>query len=433
MRSRGSIPLVALLLLASACSGTGGSDDGSPNGAGETISFMAFGDAEELVAYRQLIEAFEDAEPDIDVDFIETSDRDELIARLSTAFAGGSPPDLFLMNYRFYGQFFATDVLEPLQPYLDGSEAFAAEDFYPQAMEAFQQGGEQICMPQNISSLVVYYNKDLFDEAGIEYPAEGWTWGDFVGKARALTMDRDGDGATDQYGVGMDPEVIRLAPFVWSNGGELVDDEAQPTRFTLDTPEALTAMQDFFDLRAVHEVVPSDEELESEDTETRFLNGTLGMVFSSRRDTPAFRTITAFDWDVAALPIHEQPAGILHSDAYCLTRASEHKDAAWRFVEFALGLEGAPIVAASGRTVPSLIEVANSEAFLDPEQKPANSRVFLDTIPVIRRVPNISTWPEIEDAANALLERGFFEGAPATEIALQLIRTTEPIFARAER
>jgi multiple sugar transport system substrate-binding protein len=156
------------------------------------------------------------------------------------------------------------------------------------------------------------------------------------------------------------------------------------------------------------------------------------MAFSSRRDTPSFRTITDFRWDVAALPRRAQPSGILQSDAYCLTTASENKDTAWRFVEFALGPEGARIVAASGRTVPSLIEVANSEAFLDPTQDPANSRVFLDTIPVIRRVPNISTWPEIEDAANAILEVGFFDGAPAEEIAQQLIDATTPIFARAE-
>ena len=321
------------------------------------------------------------------------------------------------MNYRFYGQFAVKGVLESLQPYLDSSDVFRADEFYAQAMEAFQVDGEQICMPQNISSLVVYYNKDLFDEAGLSYPEEGWTWADFLRMAKALTVDVDGDGVTDRYGVGMDPEVIRLAPFIWSSGAELVDDETDPTRFAVDTPTAIQAMQDFFDLHSVHGVAPGDEQLESEDTETRFLNGTLGMVFSSRRDTPSFRTITDFGWDVAALPRRGQPAGILHSDAYCLTTASENKDTAWRFVEFALGPEGAPIVAASGRTVPSLIEVANSDAFLDPTQDPANSRVFLDTIPVIRRVPNISTWPEIEDAANAILEMGFFEGAPAEEIA----------------
>ncbi|MGH2637148.1 MAG: ABC transporter substrate-binding protein [Actinomycetota bacterium] len=426
-----------LMIVAAACTGAGTDDptpDGgaSSNGLNGTISFMVFGDPEELVAYRQLIDAFEVAEPGITVELVETSDRDDLIARLSTAFSGGAPPDLFLMNYRFYGQFYAKDVLVPLQPYLDASDVFRADEFYPQAMEAFQEDGQQICMPQNISSLVVYYNKDLFDEAGVSYPEEGWTWGDFLTKAQALTMDADGDGVTEQYGVGMDPEIIRLAPFIWSSGGELVDDETNPTQFTLFTAETITTMQNFFDLHAVHGVAPGEEELESEDTETRFLNGTLGMVFSSRRDTPSFRTITDFDWDVAALPRRGQPAGILHSDAYCLTTASENKDEAWRFVEFALGPEGAPIVAASGRTVPSLIEVANSDAFLDPALKPANSEVFLDTIPVIRRVPTISTWPEIEDAANALLEIGFFEGAPAEEIAEQIVLTTKPIFARAE-
>jgi multiple sugar transport system substrate-binding protein len=381
----------------------------APGEFGGTLSFMAFGDPEELVAYRELIDAFQVAEPGVTVEFIETSDRDDLIARLSTAFAGGAPPDLFLMNYRFYGQFAVKGVLESLQPYLDSSDVFHADEFYAQAMEAFQVDGEQICMPQNISSLVVYYNKDLFDEAGLSYPDEGWTWADFLRMAKALTVDVDGDGVTDRYGVGMDPEVIRLAPFIWSSGAELVDDETDPTRFAVDTPTAIQAMQDFFDLHSVYGVAPGDEQLESEDTETRFLNGTLGMVFSSRRDTPSFRTITDFGWDVVG-----------------------EQDTAWRFVEFALGPEGAPIVAASGRTVPSLIEVANSDAFLDPTRDPANSRVFLDTIPVIRRVPNISTWPEIEDAANAILEMGFFEGAPAEEISQQLIDATTPIFARAE-
>jgi multiple sugar transport system substrate-binding protein len=434
-----AISIVVLVVLAAACTGTG-DDEGdapstrsvAPGEFGGTLSFMAFGDPEELVAYRELIDAFQVAEPGVTVEFIETSDRDDLIARLSTAFAGGAPPDLFLMNYRFYGQFAVKGVLESLQPYLDSSDVFRADEFYAQAMEAFQVDGEQICMPQNISSLVVYYNEDLFDEAGLSYPDEGWTWADFLRMAKALTVDVDGDGVTDRYGVGMDPEVIRLAPFIWSSGAELVDDETDPTRFAVDTPTAIQAMQDFFDLHSVYGVAPGDEQLESEDTETRFLNGTLGMVFSSRRDTPSFRTITDFGWDVAGLPRRGQPAGILHSDAYCLTTASENKDTAWRFVEFALGPEGAPIVAASGRTVPSLIEVANSDAFLDPTRDPANSRVFLDTIPVIRRVPNISTWPEIEDAANAILEMGFFEGAPAEEIAQQLIDATTPIFARAE-
>ena len=254
-----------------------------------------------------------------------------------------------------------------------------------------------------------------------------------VEKAIRLTRDENGDGNVDQYGLGVEPTLIRIAPFVWSNGGEVVDDDATPTRFTLDTPAAQEALQKFLELRQLHIVVPTEEEIESEDDESRFLNGRTAMVLSSRRATPTFRTITDFDWDVAALPRHRTQAGILHSDAYCLTRASKQKDAAWRFMEFALGPQGQRITAASGRTVPSLIAVSRSEAFLDPNAKPASSRVFLDTIPAIRQVPSISTWPEIEDASEGILEGGLYEGVPADVVSRQLDERTREIFARAER
>jgi multiple sugar transport system substrate-binding protein len=378
-----------------------------------------------------VIRTFEEREPDITVKLIEASDRDDLLARLSTSFAGGRPPDLFLLNYRFYGQFASRGVLEPVRERLEASDAFSEDDFYEQALEAFRFEGELICLPQNISSLVVYYNRDLFRRARVAEPRAGWTWNEMVEKAIRLTTDSDGDGNIDRYGLGVEPSIIRLAPFVWSNGGELVDDEEQPTRFTLDTPEAQEAMQAFFDLRDKHLVIPSDQEREAEDEETRFLNGRLAMVLSSRRATPSFRTIRTFDWDIAPLPRHEQPAGILHSDAYCMTKASDRKEAAWTFMEFALGAEGQRITARSGRTVPSLREVAESSSFLDPAAKPANSRVFLDTIDVIRRVPNISTWPEIEDAAEGIIETGLYQGVSAEAAARRLTAETKPMFARA--
>lgn len=428
---------VSVLMLGTAC---GGSDEpttatttsASPGAAvsGE-ISFMTFGEPEELQAYRTLIDAFKEAEPNVTVNLIEASDRQDLLARLSTGFAGNTPPDLFLINYRFFGQFAATGVLDPLQARLDGSSVFEEADFYPQPMEAFRWNGELVCMPQNVSSLVVYYNKDLFAGAGLDAPAAGWTWDQMVESATALTKDLDGDGATDQYGLGVEASIIRVAPFVWSNGGDVVDDETQPTSFSLDSPEAVEAMQAFFDLHQVHGVVPGDEEVEAEDNESRFMNGTMGMLLQSRRVVPSFRTISAFDWDVAPLPQLEQPAGILHSDAYCLTKASQNKEAAWRFVEFALGPQGAPVVAGTGRTVPSLISVAESDAFLDPAQKPANSQVFLDTIDVIRRVPNISTWPEIEDAVEGPLENGLYLGDTAEDVAQQMSDATTDIFGRA--
>lgn len=432
----------ALAVAALVVAGCAGTEEGS------ATSLLVFGDPHELAAYRSLEAAYEKANPGADVELVEASDRKDLIARLSTSIAGGKPPDLFLMNYRFYGQFAAKNAIEPAAPMLAASKALQADDFFPQALEAFQVRGEQMCMPQNISSLVVYYNKDLFTKYGVALPRAGWSWDDMVATAIALTRDANGDvvkgvdfdqpGAAPtgpppaEYGLAVSPELIRLAPFAWSNGGRLFDDDRSPTRIAFDEP-AVAALQNFIDLRGRHGVVPTDQEVESQDDEARFAAGKLAMLMSSRRSTTTFRAISGFDWDVAALPVYKTPATVLHSDAYCVTRGSSDKAAAWKFVEFALGAEGAAIMAGTGRTVPSNKAVAQSPAFLDPGAKPRNAQVFLDSIPAVRATPTISTWPEIEDVANGVLENALYYNQPTTDVVRRLDEQTRPLFERANK
>ena len=437
-----AVAVLALVALpvAAAC---GGDDSGAGSGS---ISFLIFGDPAEINAYRTLIKSFNEEVPDIDVQLIEASDREDLIARLSTSLAGGSPPDLFLMNYRFYGQFAARGALEPLAPYLEGSDAFQEDDFYPEALDAFRWQGELTCIPQNISSLIVYYNRDLFKRFGVELPKDGMQWNELVFRAQQMTRDKNGQpvrGAdpdlpapntaqAEIYGLGIEPSIIRVAPFVWSNGGEIVDDTDNPTRFTLDTVESQQVVEAFFQLRTLNGVVPSDQEVEAEDDESRFVNGRLAMLMDSRRAVPSLREAAEFDWDVVSLPYFREPANILHSDAYCMTEASGSKDAAWRFVEYALGPEGATVVAKTGRTVPSLRSVAESDAFLDPTKKPKNSQAFLDAIETIQHVPTVSTWPEIEDVTNGLLENGMYLGQPVAKVVAEIDTKTRPLFERGE-
>ncbi len=428
------LTLCAIEVLAACTSGDADHASPAPDES-TTVSIWVSGDPEETQAFVDVAEGFEATQDAIEIDLTQIAERDDLIARLSTAFAGGRPPDLFLMNYRYLGQFESKGVLEPVGPYLDGSDAFAADDFYAEAMTVFQSDGVQTCMPQNVSSLVLYYNRSLFEEAGVEPPpAEGWKWVDMVEAATRLTQDIDGDGVIDVYGLGTDVEIIRLAPFIWSNGGDLVDDPVQPTRFTFGSLNGIRALQAFLDLRGVAGVTPTDEEAESADFETRFLDGTLAMMMESRKVVPSFRTITDFDWDVAQLPVHRQPATILHSDAYCMTAVSQARDQAWEFLEFALGPEGQEIATATGRTVPSLRAVAESDAFLDPSMAPASSQVFLDNIPHIQAVPAIETWPEIEDVVNALLEEAYYDpagGGEAGEVVVAMLDQTEALFQRA--
>jgi len=397
------------------------------NNEASSISFMVFGDPAEFAAYEQLVAAFTTEHPDIPIQLRHLPSQAEYRQRLATDFSAGTPPDIMLLNYRRFAEFAGQGVLEPLGPYLVGSQIIQANDFFEQTVTAFTWDGQLWCIPQNISSLVVYYNQDLFEAAGVPLPGYDWTWADFVTAAQALTLDMDGDGRQDQYGAGLEASLFRLAPFIWQNGGNLVDNPDQPTRLTLDSPESLAAFQWFVDLQIKEKVVPDAVAEAAESSESRFLNGRLAMYFNSRRGVPTYRTITQFTWDVAPLPIGRQAAGILHSDAYCLAANAADKEAAWIFIEFANSPTGQSLIATSGRTVPSLKNIADSPAFLD-DQPPAHARIFLDTISVLGQVPLIPNWVRIEETAGREVERAFYGQATVEEAAATAINLTQPFF-----
>jgi multiple sugar transport system substrate-binding protein len=415
--------VVVLMLLFVSCTGSGGAGEAETSetsGSSRPISIQVFGEPEETAVYHTLIDRYQDENPNAELDLIEIAEREDHLARLATEFAGGDPPDIFLINYREYSQFVARDAVEPIEPLMTERDIDLA-DYFEAPLEAFTFDETLQCMPQNVSSLAVYYNTRLFKRAGIDPPHDGWGWDEFRETAAALTKG-------DVDGVGIDAQIIRLAPFAWSNGGEITDDPENPTRFTLEDPATTEALE-FLAGLAQDGYIPSEEELASQDPETRFISGKLGMLLSSRRDTPQFREVQGLKWDVLPLPVAEEPVGILHSDAYCISAGADAIEDAADFVSWAMSEDGQTIAALSGRTVPSLMSVAESPAFLDPNQAPAHSEVFVDTIPTIRHTPVLPTWPEIEDIADEVLTKLFYEQGYTIEDAVrELDERANPLF-----
>lgn len=412
--------LAAAALVAAACA----SDRATDADPGAPLAFFLAANAEELAGYEEMVAAFEE-ETGLAVAMTPFAQRSDLLTKLTTAISGGAPPDVFLVNWRTYGQFAAAGAVEPVDAYLAASTTLSADDFTPTPFAAFAYDGETLsCMPQNASSLVVYFNRDLFAEARVPEPEEGWTWAEFVAAAEALT-------AGGRFGVGVEPELIKVAPFVWQRGGELVDDPARPTRLTLAEGAAREALDWFLDLSLVHGVVPPDAEEQAEDMLTRFLRGGLGMYLSSRVDVPTLRTIDGFAWDVAPLPAPGEGAEattILHSDAYCIAAASPRKADAWRLIEFATSERGQRVLARSGRTVPSRLDVAGSPDFLRPDESPANAEVYLRNLERMRVSPTIGSWPQVEQRGDAVLADLFYGRVPREEGIRRLHEATDPLF-----
>lgn len=408
------VAVLATALGTAACGSGGGPAD-------QTLRLQVSGEPEETAVYAAVAQAYTQSSGR-EVEVVEVAEKSDHLARLSTSFASGNPPEVFLLNFREYAQFVARGAVQPVEPLL-AERGVDQADYFEQPIEAFTYDGELQCMPQNISSLVVYWNTALFAERGVAPPSPGWTFEDFEATARALTFPDEG-----VRGVGLTPDLIRLAPFVWSAGGEVVDDTDDPTRFTLDTPQARAGVDAVVGM-ARDGLVPTESEVAAQDLQTRFITGKLGMLLSSRREVPALREVEGLEWDVASLPVIGEPASILHSDAYCISAGAD-PEAAADLVAFAVGQQGQSISSLGGRIVPSLRSVAQSPVFLDPTRDPASSQVFLDAIDEIRRTPVTPSWPEIEDISTEQLTRAFYDGGDVGEYLDEIARQADPLLSK---
>ncbi len=414
-RALGGAVMAVVIVVAVGCSA-------EPGPGSSTVRLQVSGEPEETAVYEAMATQFELDHPGTTVEVVKVPEKDDHLALLQTSFAAGDPADVFLINYREYAPFVERGAIRPVGPLLE-ERSVPLENYFAEPLDAFTLDGELQCMPQNVSSLVVYFNEDLFARAGIEPPFDGWTFEEFERAAQRL----DTGGVR---GVYVEPSLVRLAPFAWSSGGEVVDDTDEPTRLTLDDPRTRAALDRLVGLHRTLDVMPTPEEIAAQDPESRFLAGKLGMILSSRRDTPSFREVPSLSWDVLPLPTLGEPSTILHSDAYCLAAADgTYPELAADFVEFATGSRGQTLSALSGRTVPSLREVASSNAFLSAAEPPAHADVFVEGVAHMRRTPVVTGWPEIEDIASELLTQLVYDpDADGEELLAELDRRTRPLF-----
>lgn len=413
----------------------------------DAVRFAFFADPSEALAYAQLIDGFEKTQSSIKIEPVVISSSNVApLGRLLPAskypewlrgsFTGPNPPDLFLFTYRDLGAYDARGVLEPLEDRLAASQVLDESEFFPQSLSLFRPMGKPLMgMPQNLSSLVVYYNVEMFEAAGLPEPSDTWSWDDFSAAAQRLTLDTDGDGQTDIHGVVFDPTIHRYAAAVWGAEGELFDDVYQPTRLTLDSPEARKGIAWLTSLGpAGIKAAPTNAERMLLDDTQRFRMGKAAMLIQSRRVVSFLRDNAGIPWDVAPLPIGLVPANVSHSDGVGIFSGSPRKDAAWAFLEYAMGEEGQAILAQSGRTVPSMIKVAQSDAFLKGgsiasvlgyAQSPRRAPVFLDNIAISRPLPSTTTWPSAVWQMDRAFKQAFYDdGDVDTAIATVMEKTS---------
>lgn len=393
--------IVALVL------GCGAADDG------RTITFSTWGSLDEIETLKPLLARFEREHPDVRVELLHIPDEYPHKVRLMAA-AGKMPDVLFLENQTLPG-FAARKVLRDLGPFLAQGPALRAADFYPQTLAALTWRGTLYAIPRDLSNLVIFYNQDLFDRAGVPYPAAGWTYADMVAKAKAIAQ---GD---ERFGVGFAPYPLYWLPYLWSDGVDVFSPDL--SRCTLLDPPVLASLRRYHDLRWRHRVAPTEAQVGNARMSQLFAQGKLAMMVGGRWVVPGFRKKVAFRWDVAPFP-RGLAGSVVDADAsgWAISKACARPDQAWKLIRFLAGKDACAAFAASGLIVPARPDVARSEAFLGGAP-PRSSRVFLDVIPESR--PTLTT-PSYDEIVYELID-GL---GPAWNGEAGLEETLKPVVAR---
>lgn len=373
------------------------------------LTFSTWGSAEELAVTRQLLGQFEQAHPQIKVTLLHIPEN--YFQKLHILIAGDLTPDVMLVNSFNYPVYAENHILKPLV--LTPSEA---APFYPQALRAFTWQGKLYALPRDISNLVVFYNRDLFRQAGLPLPHAGWTWAEFLAAGQALTRDTDGDGKRDQFGFSFSgkPPLMWL-PFVWSEGGDLFSPDLK--HVVLKHPKAVAALQRYADLRHRWHVAPTKEESGNATMSQLFLQGQLAMLLSGRWTVPVLRQQADFQWDIAPFPAGLAGSKVgIDASGYAVAASSRYPEESQALVRFLTARTAQAQYVKSGLIVPARLDLAASPDFLSAP--PQHAEVFTQIISsgVPTHVP--ACWNEFAEALQLAMEP-VWEGNMSASQALQ--------------
>ncbi len=188
-----------------------------------TLEYSIWGDPAEINNQKAIVKTFTDANPSITVN-VTVSDWEPYWAKLQTGLAGGAAPDVFAMDGPLGPDYQTRDVLLDLTPYVQ-AENYDLGQLDANAVKDFTTAdGGQFGLPRDLNVIALYYNKKMFDEAGVPYPDGTWDWDKLVEVAHKLTKDTNGDGKPDQWGVYTETTDMENAwsSLVWQAGGDIL-------------------------------------------------------------------------------------------------------------------------------------------------------------------------------------------------------------------
>lgn len=444
MKSSLRIPMIALLLIAfslSACGGTtttpsgnatnapaagagttqAGGATSAPAASGEQVT-LTYGmwDKNQQPAMQKTIDEFHKLHPNVNVE-IQLTPWANYWDKLKTAAAGGEINDILWMNGPYFPFYASKGLLLDLQPYMD-KDKFPADQYPGTILGLYKYKDHYYAGPRDFDTIALFYNKDMFDAAGVKYPDDSWDWNTLLDAARKLTK------APDQWGmVVWNSGQEQYMNFLYSNGGAILSDDK--TKCVLDQPPSVQAFQFLVDMIYKDKVSQLPQAM-GDDPTVFFQQGKAAMITTGSWNIGPYSKDLKFKWGIAPLPKSPNTGkrvSVIHGLGNVISAKTKHPDDAWEFVKFMASSQGQQILADTGTQIPTLQGLAKN---WQETHKDLPTQIFLDAATnYSKEYPASVTFSEWNDVLNKGLTQVYNNQVPVEQGLKDICTQMNPILA----
>ncbi|MGJ8530222.1 ABC transporter substrate-binding protein [Maritalea sp.] len=341
-----------------------------------TLTYMSW-DPKQVEVEWPTIADFEKAHPGVKVKIIEVPADQGYWPKLTSMAAGSSLPDVFMMSSGFVKEWGEAGNLLDLTGLVTDEQL---SEYYESAANIGLVNGKRVAFPQNWVAPVMFYNIDMFEAANVPLPTADWTWDEFLSAAKSLTIDKNGDGKPDQWGMSLYGRYAHIEPWVFRNGGRYLNEDE--TALDLND-EAVNALRFLTDLVVKEKVAPMPQEMEGIRQQDIFPLGMAAMwvdgswnIANTRDNADA-----SMNWGIVQVPVGpdattDSAVAYAWADMLSVGATSKHPDLAWEFVQHMVG-GGRSASDFLGGKIPAYVSIAQSKDWLEKDQRPANKELLL--------------------------------------------------------
>ena len=323
--------LATMMLTFIACGNKNTTAEGSSNKGSKDKLVMAIWDKNQLDGLEQITDDFT-KETGINVE-IQVTPWDQYWTMLEAGASGGELPDVFWMHSNEFTKYAKYDILLDLTDKIKDSQKVDLTKYPKDIVDLYNYDSKQFAVPKDIDTIGLWYNKKMFDEAGIAYPDATWTWDTFREAAKKLTK---ADGS--QYGYSLNPTSTQDGWYnmVYSMGGSILsEDSKQSTMNDKNTIKALNFVTDMIKDGSM----PPYEVISENGADALFTSGKVAMVFQGSWMVNYLTTneYVAANGDVAVLPKDAQTGNrvsLYNGLGWAAAANTSNPDAAWQLIEY---------------------------------------------------------------------------------------------------